>query len=65
MLIINGIYEIVHEHDGKAWIRVLSLSDDGVMARVEMIDPLASTFQLAIGAVFKVVITRCTFTLIQ
>lgn len=60
-LTINATYRITHEHDGAAIVRVLSVSDDGIMARVEMLDPLDSVYQLPAGATFKVVISRCTF----
>lgn len=62
-LVVNGIYELTHEHDGRAVVRVLG-SDD-VFARVEMVDPLDSTFQLKAGDKFKVVRARCAFKLIQ
>lgn len=60
-LTINATYRITHAHDGAAIVRVLSVSDDGVMARVEMLDPLESVYQLPVGVTFKVVIARCTF----
>lgn len=62
-LVSNGIYLCTHEHDGVAIVRLLTA--DPVMARVEMIDPQESTYQLVTGAIFLVVIAKCTFERVQ